>query len=327
MSHEPEWLTRKTRIDGRLRALGWDVVPHTPSFRPEDAHRKAVKEYPTANGPADYALFVNGLLLGIIEAKKLSLGPQNVLVQAQRYSEGATGNPLEFGPFRVPFLFSTNGEVIWFHDVRSPLERSRRLSDYFDPVGAQGAARPRLRRRRATPVRSRERSSATCGPTRSRPTPPSSRPSRTASGKCSSRWRPGTGKTFTTGEPGLSAHEVRRRPAHPVPRGSPGTGRPGRAGLRLVRAGAGPEVQQDLRGLQPAIPARKTSSEDEKFDPTVLPTSYLLDPEARPRLRLRLHDSADGDQPVRPRGGLRAGRRRAATTKPRSSTSRSTPST
>ena len=125
MSHEPEWLTRKTRIDGRLRSLGWDIVPHTPFFHPEKAHGKAVAEYPTENGPADYALFVNGRILGIIEAKKLSLGPQNVLVQAQRYSEGATDNPLQFGPYRVPFLFSTNGEVIWFHDVRSPLERSR----------------------------------------------------------------------------------------------------------------------------------------------------------------------------------------------------------
>jgi type I restriction enzyme R subunit len=127
---ESEWLTRKTRIGGRLRALGWEIVRHTPFFRPERAHAKAVAEYPTENGPADYALFVNGLLLGIIEAKKLSLGPQNVLVQAQRYSEGATGNPLQYRQYRVPFLYSTNGEVIWFHDVRSPLERSRRVAAY-----------------------------------------------------------------------------------------------------------------------------------------------------------------------------------------------------
>lgn len=133
MSHEPEWLTRKTRIDGRLRGLGWEIIPYTPFFKPEKSHAQAVEEYPTDNGPADYALFVNGRALGIIEAKKLSLGPQNVLVQAQRYSEGATGNPLQYGPYRVPFLFSSNGEVIWFHDVRSPLERSRRVADYPTP--------------------------------------------------------------------------------------------------------------------------------------------------------------------------------------------------
>lgn len=130
---EPEWLTRKTRIDGKLRALGWQIVPHSPAFQPGTADRLAVAEYPTANGPADYALFVGGQALGIVEAKKLSLGPQNVLTQAQRYSAGVTDSPFQFGEFRVPFLFSTNGEVIWFHDVRHPLERSRKVADYPTP--------------------------------------------------------------------------------------------------------------------------------------------------------------------------------------------------
>src|ERR1700752_2706770 len=93
---EPEWMTRKTRIDGRLRALGWGVISHSASFLPGKGHQKAVAQYPTDNGPADYALFVNGRVLGIIEAKKLSLGPQNVLVQAQRYSRGVTESPFEF---------------------------------------------------------------------------------------------------------------------------------------------------------------------------------------------------------------------------------------
>src|SRR5438309_9170436 len=124
--NESEWLTRKTRIDKKLRSLNlaWEIIPYRDGLNPAQLRCHAVTEYPTENGPADYALFVNGLLLGIIEAKKLSLGPQNVLVQAQRYAEGATGNPLRYGPYRVPFLYSTNGEVIWFHDVRSPLERS-----------------------------------------------------------------------------------------------------------------------------------------------------------------------------------------------------------
>lgn len=26
MTHEPEWLTRKKRIDGRLKALGWTML-------------------------------------------------------------------------------------------------------------------------------------------------------------------------------------------------------------------------------------------------------------------------------------------------------------
>ena len=130
---EPEWLTRKTRIDGKLRVLGWKIVGHSSAFEPPKADCVAVVEYPTDNGPADYALFVNGRMLAIVEAKKISLGPQNVLTQAQRYSEGVAGNPFQFGTFRVPFLYSTNGEIIWFQDVRNPLERSRKVADYPTP--------------------------------------------------------------------------------------------------------------------------------------------------------------------------------------------------
>jgi type I restriction enzyme R subunit len=35
----------------------------------------AITEFETANGPADYALCVDGAVLGIVEAKKLTLGP------------------------------------------------------------------------------------------------------------------------------------------------------------------------------------------------------------------------------------------------------------
>jgi hypothetical protein len=54
-------------------------------------NRCAIEEYLTENGPADYALCVNGHILGVIEAKKLSLGPQNVLIQ-ERYSKGVQGS-------------------------------------------------------------------------------------------------------------------------------------------------------------------------------------------------------------------------------------------
>jgi type I restriction enzyme R subunit len=48
----------------------------------------AVEELPPTNGPADYGLFVGGKLLCILEAKKVSVSPQNVLEQAKRYAAG-----------------------------------------------------------------------------------------------------------------------------------------------------------------------------------------------------------------------------------------------
>ncbi len=127
---EQEKQTRRQRINPRLRAAGWEVVPfdHTT---PMDAHDKAaIEEFETANGPADYALCNEGRTLGVLEAKKVTLGPQGVLVQAERYSKGIDQVPKYQGEFGAPFLYSTNGEVVWFHDVRNQLNRSRRVSGF-----------------------------------------------------------------------------------------------------------------------------------------------------------------------------------------------------
>src|SRR5580658_9877323 len=128
-----EWLTRKKLIDAELRKAGWRVVPYPPGKPLAKLDRCAIEEYPTAFGPADYALCVAGQILGIVEAKKLTLGPQNVLSQAERYSRGLGESPFYFGDFRVPFLYSTNGEVIWHHDVRHALNRSRQIAHFHPP--------------------------------------------------------------------------------------------------------------------------------------------------------------------------------------------------
>jgi len=98
-------------------------------------NQAATTEFETEAGPADYALWDHSEALGVVEAKKVTLGPQGVLTQAERYSRGFTANPIDYGDgFRVPFLYSTNGEVIWFHDIREPLNRSRRVSAFHTPA-------------------------------------------------------------------------------------------------------------------------------------------------------------------------------------------------
>ncbi len=93
----------------------------------------AIEEFETTNGPADYALSVDGAIVGIVEAKKLTLGPQSVLSQAERYSKGLADGPFNFRGFRVPFLYSTNGEGIWYHDIRHELCRSHVVTQFHTP--------------------------------------------------------------------------------------------------------------------------------------------------------------------------------------------------
>lgn len=128
-SDEREWKTRKKRIDPRLDGLGWKKAATGTNA----LHGHRTEEEETDNGPADYALWLNKDLVGIVEAKKVTVGPQNVLTQAERYSRGARGTKFDFGGCRVPFLYSTNGEVFWFHDVRNPLNRSRRVAGFHTP--------------------------------------------------------------------------------------------------------------------------------------------------------------------------------------------------
>jgi len=56
----------------------------------------------------------SGWLLGVVEAKKLTLGPQGVLPQAERYACAIESGEQYQGSSAVPFLYSTNGEEIWF---------------------------------------------------------------------------------------------------------------------------------------------------------------------------------------------------------------------
>jgi type I restriction enzyme R subunit len=129
---EREW--RSARIDGRLEGANWRVVDHDSNVPAGSSERCAVREYPTERGPADYALVVGGRILGAVEAKKRGVGPQEVLRQAERYSKGATRNPFNFPEgYRVPFLYSTNGEIIWFRDARHPLNRQRKVAHFHTP--------------------------------------------------------------------------------------------------------------------------------------------------------------------------------------------------
>jgi type I restriction enzyme R subunit len=132
---ESESTTRKKRIDTRLNSslLNWTII-HNDKVKDTstlDAH--AVEEYPTETGPADYALFIKGKLLGIIEAKKIAVGAENVLEQAKRYSRGVKQTVGEWREYKVPFLYSTNGEIIFHIDVRKKENISYQISDFHSP--------------------------------------------------------------------------------------------------------------------------------------------------------------------------------------------------
>lgn len=123
--------TRKELIDKALIRAGWSpIVEYSKDAIYDHA---VVTEYPTDSGPADYVLFDNGFPVAIVESKRLGLGPQNVLIQAQRYSRGFRGSPFNYNGYHTPFIYSTSGEVFWFQDLRDMRSRSREVATFHTP--------------------------------------------------------------------------------------------------------------------------------------------------------------------------------------------------
>ena len=149
----------RAMIDQQLREAGWLAdtrqLRYGQGTRPVRGQNMAIAEYPTANGIADYALFIGTRCIGFIEAKRRRKNVSAAIDQAERYAKGfqsgdgfAAIDGGAWGEFQVPFVFATNGRPylkqletasgIWFRDVRKPTNRRRALTGWLTPEGLEG---------------------------------------------------------------------------------------------------------------------------------------------------------------------------------------------
>jgi type I restriction enzyme R subunit len=78
--NESEAAARKNKIDLKLKSLllNWAIIHNDKVKDTSKLNRHAVEEFQTETGPADYALFVDGKLLGIKgQAEKQKRGAGN----------------------------------------------------------------------------------------------------------------------------------------------------------------------------------------------------------------------------------------------------------
>lgn len=82
----PEARARE-QIDNRLRQSGW-TIQDLKQLNLTVASGVAVREFPTNTGPVDYALFIEGVPVGVVEAKKDEEGQAltDVETQSSRYA-------------------------------------------------------------------------------------------------------------------------------------------------------------------------------------------------------------------------------------------------
>lgn len=121
-------------IDEALVKLGWKVIRYKKGINTSILSNHAVEEFQTATGPVDYALFVDGKLLGLLEAKRPSVNPRNVLdQQTKRYARSVFEGVGNWNGYKVPFLYASNSEQIFHLDVRNNSNTDRELLGYHSP--------------------------------------------------------------------------------------------------------------------------------------------------------------------------------------------------
>ena len=198
---EAEWLTRKKRIDARLKKQGWKLQKFSSGLDLTSLDCVAVEEFPTANGPADYALFVGGRVLGIIEAKKVTVNPQNVLEQAKRYAAALPMRPGNWNGYRSLSLRDQRRNHLAPGRARREEARLPATAHFHTPrlrskpdvrLRYQAAHDGCSTRRRTSITRLRPLPASDCN--RRRPRPPSVRGRR----ELLVAMATGTGKTFLT---------------------------------------------------------------------------------------------------------------------------------
>jgi type I restriction enzyme, R subunit len=145
-------------IDQQLREAGWEAdsqsLRYSKGVRPTKGKNMAIAEWSTANGIADYALFIGTSCVGFVEAKRKRKNVSAAIDQAERYAMGfQAGNGFDtvggspWGEFQVPFVFATNGRSylkqietesgIWFRDVRQATNHRRALTGWLTPEGLE----------------------------------------------------------------------------------------------------------------------------------------------------------------------------------------------
>ena len=97
-------------IDARLAQSGW-VVQDLKKVNPMASLGVAVREYPTSTGPVDYALFVDGKPVGVIEAKKDELGENITVVEGQSGRYANSTFKYITTEYKIRFAYNEYGDL------------------------------------------------------------------------------------------------------------------------------------------------------------------------------------------------------------------------
>lgn len=128
---DPEQKAREI-IDRKLEQAGW-IIQDVKQLNPTISLGVAVREFPTSTGSVDYALFIEGKPVGVVEAKKGEAGENitTVEMQSARYAH-STFKWVNY-EYRIRFAYEATDELTRFTDYNDINYRSRNVFCFHQP--------------------------------------------------------------------------------------------------------------------------------------------------------------------------------------------------
>lgn len=119
-------------IDGKLEQSGW-TIQDMSKLNLTASLGVAVREFPTSTGPVDYALFVEGKPVGVVEAKKTELGEKITTVEEQSSRYANSTFKWVQQDYEIRFAYEATDKLIRFTDYKDVKYRSRTVFSFFRP--------------------------------------------------------------------------------------------------------------------------------------------------------------------------------------------------
>lgn len=119
-------------IDKKLEQSGW-TLQDVKQLNPTASLGIAVREFPTDTGPVDYALFVNGIPVGVIEAKKSDSGENITTVEEQSALYAKSTFKWVKTEYSIRFAYEATDKLIRFTDYKDIKFRSRTVFSFHGP--------------------------------------------------------------------------------------------------------------------------------------------------------------------------------------------------
>ena len=127
----PEQRAREV-IDRKLLQSGW-IIQDVKSLNPMAAMGVAVREFPTSTGEVDYALFVEGVPVGVVEAKKSEAGENITTVEKQSVRYANSSFKWVKCEYRIRFAYEATDKLTRFTDYADIKYRSRKVFSFHRP--------------------------------------------------------------------------------------------------------------------------------------------------------------------------------------------------